>query len=175
MSKLILELMTAGIAGRKHESPREVLTKVHSRLRRHSGRSVQNACPQDPSRSFSLSGNQPDASHKAKQELPPTSSKALTRKKQNYGPRAGEMDPENQDSRSRGFRPWQWGSRLPAAPPNSSQPGLSWDLPGDPIFMIFFSLEIHQIITVCDVGGGGNHCCRPPVGEGKEPFTKPRA
>lgn len=122
---------------RESESPREVLTKAHSRLRRHSGRSVQ-ICPQDPSRSFSLSGNQPDASHKAKQELPPNSSKALTRKKQNHGTRAGEMDPENQDSWSRGFRPWQWGSRLPAAPPNSSQPGLSWDLPGDPIFMIFF-------------------------------------
>lgn len=62
---------------------------------------MQNTGPvrsqQDPSRSRSHSGNQPDASHKAKQELPPTSSKALTRKKQNHLPRAGEMDPENQD------------------------------------------------------------------------------
>lgn len=150
---------------------------------KHSGSSEDSGCygasskadlcraQQDPSRGCGHSGNQPDASHTAKQELPPTSSQALTRKKQNHCPGAGERGPENQGSPEQRLQ--NLGVDNLVASHSPARTLLEQDR-GTLLFHERFSPDIHWAITTCESRGQVKIKSYRPWGEGKEPFTKPR-
>jgi hypothetical protein len=113
---------------------------------------------QDPSKGCSHSGNQADTSHKAKQELPPTSSKALTRRKQHHCPGAGERNRELQDSPEQRFENVGLGKQ---AVGGFSARTLLEPVGRIPLFHELCSSEIHQVITACDA----RHVIDPVVRE----------